>query len=71
MRTEPAQLTQLAAALRSTDHLEIARETLCEIVGPRPEGLDDRELVTTLNDLETWKKLTNPPLTLVPDPDTA
>ncbi|MGW5383956.1 hypothetical protein [Nocardia sp. NPDC003963] len=71
LRTEPAPLTQLATALRSTDHLEIAWETLCEIVGPRPEGLDDRALVTTLNDLETWKKLTNPPLTLVPDPDTA
>lgn len=59
LRTEPPELTQLAAALASTDHLEIDWETLCNIVGPRPEGIDDRDLVTELNDLDTWQTPTN------------
>ncbi|WP_433635594.1 hypothetical protein [Nocardia sp. CA-120079] len=54
LREEPPQLTQLTAALATTDHLEIDWETLCGIVGPRPDGLDDRDLVTTLNDREHW-----------------
>lgn len=48
----PPQLTKLAAALATTDHLEIDWETLCDIVGPRPDGLDDRALIAELNDQE-------------------
>ncbi|WP_280423157.1 hypothetical protein [Nocardia carnea] len=56
LHNEPAELTQLASALASTDHLEINWETLCDIVGPRPDSLEDNELVTRINDLYTWKR---------------
>ncbi len=36
LRNEPPQLTHLAAALATTDHLEIEWETLCGIVRPPP-----------------------------------
>ncbi|WP_170214352.1 hypothetical protein, partial [Nocardia cyriacigeorgica] len=54
LRSYPPQLTQLTAALASTDHLDIDWETLTGLVGPRPDGIDDDDLVTALNARNPW-----------------
>ncbi|MFF2088586.1 helix-turn-helix transcriptional regulator [Nocardia sp. NPDC058176] len=53
----PDLLIRMTEAMESTDHLEIDWTTLLYAVGPRANGLDDRELAKLLNDRSTspWR----------------
>lgn len=56
----PPQLETLTAALATTDHLEIDWATLAHIVGPRPDGMSDSDLIDTIDHSEDpWPTLSN------------
>ncbi|MFZ2528858.1 MAG: hypothetical protein WAX14_14600 [Rhodococcus sp. (in: high G+C Gram-positive bacteria)] len=46
----PVGLTRLAEAMRTTDHMMIDWSTLTEVVGPRPDVRDERELLRTVSE---------------------
>lgn len=46
----PVGLTRMAEAMRTTDHMMIDWSTLTEVVGPRPDVRDERELLRTVNE---------------------
>lgn len=50
LRRPPEVLVRMTEAMTSTNHLEIDWATFLHTVGPRPEGISDRDLAAKLND---------------------